>query len=186
MKNITDRICCYILVIQLLSFSNAFCEEKKHKTVNKYNFNLKELALPSEVKKVGKKGGSIFYSPSVKDKVLVPVHFWGEVGTSGLHFIPVDTSLVKGLSMAGGPKSSADLDHVTITRNVSGTLNVERYSLEDGGTSLAHTLKLQPGDTVFVNKSNFDNNRAYYTSLIGVVISLMSSILIYRQVQRID
>jgi len=70
-------------------------------------YNIRELALPSEVDNLGKKGGSIYYSPSVKGKVLIPVHIWGEIRNSGLHFIPLDTNLLNGLSLAGGPTSSS-------------------------------------------------------------------------------
>ena len=71
--------------------------------IKKSNYNIRQLALPSEVEDIGKSSGSIYYSPSIKGKVLIPVHFWGSVKKTGLHFIPVDTNLISGISLAGGP-----------------------------------------------------------------------------------
>ena len=183
MKKIITTLTSYSLAFQLLIAPTAFSQSKKEK---KKNFNIKELVFPSEVKKLSKATGSIYYNASVKDKVLIPVHFWGEISKSGLHFMPVDTNLIKGLSMAGGPRSSADLEELTITRVKGEDLQVTKYNLTDGGNSNAHKFKLQPGDTVFLRKSNFDANRGYYTGLISVFATVLSSVLLYRQVKKND
>ncbi len=172
---LTNWLIIGLLIAPMSSFSKPY---KK-----KASFNLKELVLPSEVKKMGKTPGAIFYSASVKGKALMPVHIWGAIGKSGLHFIPLNTTLVKGLSLAGGPQTSADLSEVKVSRNMEGMLQTTKYDLSDGGDSQSLNRVLKPGDMVFVPKDTFMSSRAYYTSLIGVAISLLSSILIYRAVK---
>ena len=125
MKMLKVLLTCLSLLWHTTSFAK--------KNQNKYN--LKEIALPSEVKDLPKNYGSVFFSPAVKDSVLVPVHFWGEIKKSGLHFLPINTSFMNGLSIAGGPQSSAELDNIS-----------------------------------------------YYTSLIGVVATIISSVLVINQI----
>ena len=183
-----------ILTIQFSLFFHPFsvqAQATKGKAISKSKeaerpaFKLSELALPSEVKNVPKASGAIFYSPSVKGKVLIPVNFWGSVSRPGLHFVPVDSSLIQGLSFAGGPTSSAKTNNVRLSRVVGNETENKVYDLTAGGDPFTSS-RLQPGDVIFVEKDTFTENRAYYTSLIGVAISLLSSILIYRQVKKND
>lgn len=149
------------------------------------DYDLSKLTLPSEVKSMGKGSGSIFYSPSIKGKVLIPVHFWGYFTKPGLHFVPVESTLLEGVSYAGGPNPSAKIDNVRLMRKSKvGSISNSYFDLEKGGTNEAALLELRPGDMVFVEKDHWYENRAYYTSLIGVVATILSSILLYRQVQK--
>ncbi len=154
------------------------------KEITKKGYNIRELALPSEVDKISKQSGSIYYSPSVKGKVLIPVHFWGSITKTGLHFVPLDTNLINGISLAGGPNSNADLDDVRITSNRDGKRESFQFDLNEGGELALEDFKLRPGDTVFIKKDTFTESRGYYTSLIGVVATILSSILVYREVKK--
>ncbi len=147
--------------------------------------NLQEVLLPSDIGELGKSSGSIYYSKSVKDKALIPTNFWGEISRSGLHFIPQGTSLVQGLSLAGGPTSTAKLHSVAVTRKINNSQQIEKFvfDLEEGGDLTAHDFELRPGDIVFVEKSHFYENRAYYTSLIGVLATILSGVLLYDKVK---
>lgn len=156
--------------------STAFTAEQQ--------FNLKELALPSEVDGLGKSAGSVYYSPVVKDKVLIPVHIWGSVQKPGLHFVPAGTKLVEGLSLAGGPSNTANLRRVRVSKEAAGKSVGDYYDLEEGGTPEAISLELSPKDTIFVERSTFSEDRAYYTSLIGVIATVLSSVLLWREIRR--
>lgn len=169
MKKIISLILCSTLFIQSL-FANE-------------NYDIRQLALPSEVKDIGKASGSIYYSPSIKGKVLIPVNVWGDVGRTGLHFVPVDTTLVMGLSLAGGPGTHAKLHEIKLTRVEEGKNKEYTFDLSAGGSAEAQSFALRPGDTVFVENDKFFENRSYYTSLIGVIATILSSILLYRQVK---
>lgn len=144
---------------------------------------LQDLALPTDTKDLRKISGAVYYSTTNKNKALMPVHFWGEVGRPGLHYIPVDTSLVKGLSFAGGGGSTAKLDDLNVNRLENGTVTQREFDLSGGGGVEAHNFMLKPGDTVFIKKNRFYENRAYYTSLIGVAVSILSTVLLFRAIQ---
>lgn len=169
-----------VIILQLFISQSGAAEA----AANKPEFNLQEIALPSEVKDLGKSTGAIYYSTSVKNKVLIPVHIWGEVKQSGLHFVPSDTTFVKGLSLAGGPGTLAQLDDVILSRsNPDGTIKEIEFDLTKGGDTNAHQFKIEPGDTIFVKKSTFYENRSYYTSLINIFITVLSTFVIIQKVK---
>jgi hypothetical protein len=148
------------------------------------SLSLQEIALPSEVKDLGKQAGAIYYNSSVKNKVLIPTHFWGEVNRPGLHFVPNDSSLIKGLSMAGGPTGAAKLEQVILSRSQSdGTLKQYEFNLSSGGNTDAYKFKIEPGDSVFVKRDRFLEDRNYYTSWIGIAISIISTFVLLRAVK---
>lgn len=172
---------CLLSIFSLLSSPQLWANGKDKE---KDELDINVLALPSEVKGIGKGSGAIFYSPSIKGKILIPVSIWGEVKKSGLHFLPIETSLVQGISLAGGPTNAANLKTVKISRtNSAGAIESQKYDLRYGGGQEASLKILKPGDTVFIEKSTFSEDRAYYTSLFGVVATILSTILIYRQVK---
>ena len=152
---------------------------------NRSRLKLQEIALPSEVGDIGKKSGAIYYNPSVKGKVLIPVHFWGEVKNTGLHFMPQETTLIDGISLAGGPTATGKLDNVKLVKKASdGKIDTMEFDLSKGGDQNAYLHKLAPSDTVFIEKSTFYEDRTYYTSLIGVAATILSSILLLREVRK--
>lgn len=166
----------HLALIFILSIQSVLADEN--------NYDIRQLALPSEVKDLGKSTGSIYYSPSVKGKVLIPVNVWGDVGRTGLHFVPVDTTLVLGLSLAGGPSAHANLAEVKLNRIEKGQAKTYNFDLSKGGDLNAQAFALKPGDTLFVENDKFYENRAYYTSLIGVIATILSSVLLYREVKK--
>lgn len=146
---------------------------------------LDSFVLPKDIKEPPQNPGAIFYSPTSKNKPLMPINFWGEVKNSGLHYIPTDSNLIKGLSLAGGPLGSSDLSEVKVSRtNGEGKLETYNFSLDKGGEAKSFQFELRPGDTVFVPKDTFESSRAYYTSLFGVFATILSSVLLYREVKR--
>ncbi len=174
------KILILSILLQLVVPQVAFAKKPK---VNLGDLNIGELVLPTEVEKLPRKSGSIYYSKSVKNKVLIPTNFWGEVNTSGLHFVPQGTSLINGLSLAGGPTGSADISTVQVTRNSKGKFRTLRFDLQGGGDEDAHTFPLRPGDVIFVKKDHFYEDRTYYTTLISVATTILTGILLYRQVE---
>ncbi len=177
-----------IYFIQVVILTNSLVARELYAITdadkNASGYELRDLALPSDIKDVSKGSGSIYYNPSVKGKVLIPVHIWGEVNKSGLHFIPLDSTLTSGLSMAGGPTTYADLREVKLIRKENGKFESLDFDLSEGGEADAHGLVLKPGDSLFVERERFYENRAYYTSLVSVVLTVLSSILLYREVRR--
>ncbi len=176
------RFSTSLIILQFIYSPLAMAKVQKKNSRNQ-QFDIRKIVLPSEISNLGKTRGSIYYSPSVKGKVLIPVHFWGEVSKSGLHYVPVGTTLINGLSLAGGPKSSGNLDEVKLTREANNHIEEQKFDLSQGGDILSYKTELLPGDTIFIPKDDFKENRLYYTSLVGVIATILSSILLYRQVK---
>jgi len=169
------KLASIFLIISNLIFSVGYSQEIPN------NLSIQEFALPSDVKDLAKQTGSIYYNNSIKNKVLIPTHIWGEVFKPGMHFIPTDTSLIKGLSMAGGPNGQAKLDEVIVTRQLTnGEIKKFEFDLTSGGKENIHQFKLESGDSVFVTKDQFLENRTYYTSLISVVLSIITTAIVVK------
>ena len=79
--------------------------------------------------------------------------------------------------------SSAKLERVRLTREDGDEIKVFYFDVSGGGDPEIYTEQLQPGDTIFVKKDSFESNRAYYTSLIGVIATILSTILLFRAVK---
>lgn len=174
------RVAALILIFTF-SHTSAFAQKKKSAPIK--DLNIRELALPSEVEDINKKSGAVYYSPAVKGKVLMPVHFWGHLKNSGLHFIPISTNLINGISLAGGPNSDAQFEEIHVTTSRNGKREKLTFDISDGGDLTLEDFELKPGDTVFIPKDNFYQDRAYYTSLIGVIATIISSIFIIEQIK---
>lgn len=172
-----------VINFSLLVTSNAALAQAGAGSHTDYDLN--KLALPSETQGLKKATGSIYYSPSIKGKVLIPVHFWGYFQRPGLHFVPVESSLLEGVSYAGGPNLQGKIDNVKLMRkNDKGNFENTYFNLEKGGGNEAALKELRPGDMIFVEKDYWQENRAYYTSLVAVFATVLSSILLYRQVRK--
>ncbi len=168
-----------ILVFQLFFISiSSLAEDTGPKAASR------EFALPSEFEGIRKEGGAFYYSPTSKGKVLVPINVWGEVNKGGLHFVPTNTDLIQGLSLAGGPKSTAALDKVKLIRNENNKIAEYEFDLSKGGNAEAFNMKLDSGDTIFIEKEFYYENRAYYTGLFSVIATVLSSVILYRQIKR--
>lgn len=173
-KIIFKNILSLIISVHLLSPVSVFAAE---------GIDLQDLALPTDVKEMGKSSGAVYYSSTSKNRPLMPVHIWGEVGRPGLHFIPLDSKLVKGLSFAGGGTSLAKLDEVVVNRVENGKLVRKEFDLTEGGNIDAFEYTLKSGDTVFLEKDRSLENRTYYTGLIAVAVTILSGLLIYKRLE---
>lgn len=185
MKKTISSFLSFIILLEFLVFPRElFAVEQKDEEKSRSKYNLDELVFPQEVKDMGKSQGSIYYSSPIKNKILIPTHIWGQIGKSGLHFIPNDSTLIKALTYAGGVTTDSKQDEIKLSRFENGELKTFEFDLEDGGDELAHKFVVKPGDTIYVPKSQYYVNRSFYTSLIGVAVSLLSGILVYRAVKK--
>ena len=170
--------------ISIAMINLLFCQSLSFAKSQKNQYDLRNLALPSDVKGIRKDAGAVYYSSSVKGKVLIPVHVWGEVNRAGLHFVPIDTTLVSGLSLAGGPTTQASLEDIKLIRNAKKEIVDYEFDLSEGGDPEAYSTALKPGDSIFVSKERFYEDRSYYTSLTSVIVTILSSILLFREVRK--
>jgi len=109
----------------------------------------------------------------------------GEIQRSGLHFIPTDTTLVKAISMAGGPTGSAQLKEVLLSRaSTDGSVKQYEFDLSNGGDTDSQNFKVQSGDTIFIKRDHFMENRSYYTSLVSIALSIITTFFIVTKFRR--
>lgn len=168
-----------IKVFFLISLIFCFSSPIRAETIN-----IQDLALPSDTEGIRKEGSSIYFALPSKGKILIPVHIWGEVNKAGLHYIPSETDVVKALSLAGGPRTAAKLDNVKLTRVENNEAKEYKFDLSEGGGTVAYQSKLNPGDTIFVEKNYFYENRIYYTSLAGVLATLVTAYVLYNRMEK--
>jgi len=177
------KILAYFVILSMALQSNSSLHAAEA-VKEEMKIDLQDLVLPSEVKDLSKKTGNVYYSTPNKNRPLVPVHFWGSIETPGLHFIPSETSLVNALSLAGGPRATADLETVSLSRSEKGKIHRYEFDLKTGGNDEAFKFQVKPGDTIFIEQDNFFENRSYYTSLIGIAVSVLSGMLLYYQLKK--
>lgn len=112
------------------------------------------VPLLAVVLSVAASGLERYTVPGVEtDEVLMSVHVWGEVRSPGTYLVPVESDLIAGISVAGGPTSVARLSDVRI---VYGDSEV-KYDLEDFLEGRGEPVpRLQPGATIYLNTRGFE------------------------------
>lgn len=180
--NLVRSINLFLVFILILPIAQG--KEETKNSLDLQDLNLKEIVLPSEVEQIPKMSGSVYYNKSTKGKVLIPVNYWGQVSKAGLHFIPAETNFISGLSMAGGPSTNSKLDNIKLIRKTDDGIKIKEFDLTEGGDTDSYMFKLQPNDTVFVERSTYYEDRSYYTSLVSVFVTLLSGYVIYQQIDQ--
>lgn len=181
MQKYTQRISALFIIFSVL-FNSSFALAQSAKSAA--DLSLREMVLPSELTNLPKQPGAVYYNQSTKGKVLIPVNFWGEINRSGLHFIPAETTLISGLSMAGGASSSSRLDNIKLIRRSNGKVEFRQFDLTEGGEELAYLEQLKPGDTIFIDRDTYHEDRNFYTTLVTVALSVLSTWILYEQINK--
>jgi hypothetical protein len=125
----------------------------------------------------GAQGGSEYVSGNYPGAILMPVNLWGAIGRPGIHHVPTQTDLVTLLSLAGGPSTDAELDHIIIKRRSGSEEQVLRVDaqemLEKPGkkspTLSAHDIVVVPRDTPWISSNT--------TAVIGVLGGILGIVL---------
>lgn len=95
--------------------------------------------------------GSVYVYGDQSLDVLIPVRIIGAVAKGGIHFVPQQTDLITLISLAGGTIEKAELDNITIRRELKGKEEVIPVNLEAlVRDSKAATPKLMANDTILI------------------------------------
>jgi len=188
MKKLFKEIISLLLVFVLMNSTNvsrSWASEVLPDKKAEKSDSLDDLTLPSDLGDFKLQGaGAVYYSPVIKNRILIPVYFWGEVQKAGLHYIPAGTSFVKGLSIAGGPTSMALMKNVKVFRSEPGKNQTFVFDLRDESKEQEfHDFIFKPSDIVRIDRDDYFQNRAYYTSLIGIGVTVLSGILTFRAIK---
>lgn len=125
-------------------------------------------------------GKSVNYYYAKPGDITVTVSLWGFVQKPGLYEVSSSTNLIQLLSLAGGPTNYADLDNIRIIRSQkdkNGKIIKKelKINLEEIVKLTDEQIKLQPGDVVYVNHTNWYMVKEAFsvTSSIAILFSAM-------------
>lgn len=121
-----------------------------------------------------------YYSSNKDNRFLIRVHFWGDIGLSGIHYIPDDSTALDALSFAGGPVGQLGDTLLTIHRLAKGKdakvsdsqeINIPGNALVSD--PIYSNFHLQSGDVLYLESppkaDNFMRNLALVSSVLGVI-----------------
>lgn len=128
------------------------------------------------------------YSIAKPGELTMQVNVWGYINHPGRYEVSIATDLVQLVSYGGGPAPDAKLDAVRITRFLKTETGVSRaelvVNLEDLYRVHESALVLQPGDTIYLDRSSWVGIRdiislvttaAVVTATVATVISVVHS-----------
>jgi protein involved in polysaccharide export with SLBB domain len=125
-----------------------------------------------------------YYYVSKPGELTMELNIWGFVKTPGRYEVPASTDLIKLISYAGGPTENAKLDKVSITRIMKtdrGTTFAEySLNLRDMAHLSPSSLKLYPGDTVFIDETAWSSFRDIFTvaSTVAIITTAIANVVI--------
>jgi len=102
------------------------------------------------------------------------INVWGNIKNPGRYEVSIATDLVQLVSYAGGPTEDAKLDEVKITRFIKTESGVSRaqflVNLDDLYRVNESSLVLQPGDTIFLDRTNWSSIRDVLSIVTTVAV----------------
>jgi hypothetical protein len=100
------------------------------------------------------KSGSVFYSSTKKDEVLVKANVWGAVQFPGVHYVPLGTRFLEAVSFAGGPLDNADSEEIVLSSKGAKGIQLRELSLKAALASNDNNPVLQPDDILLVKETH--------------------------------
>ena len=103
------------------------------------------------------------YSIAKPGELTMQINVWGLIRNPGRYEVSITTDLVQLVSYAGGPMEDAKLDEVKVTRFIKTETGVSRaqflVNLDDLYRVNESSLILQPGDTIFFDRTSWSTVR---------------------------
>jgi competence protein ComEA len=129
-----------------------------------------------------------FFSEDYQGEILVPVHLLGAVGRPGVYHLPKQTDIIRLLSLAGGTRSDANLEDISIKRRNGESEKLIEINLKDLVKDVGShkPINLEANDVILVTpqspavSNNLVNVVGFAASLLGLVVS---SIVIVNQLK---
>lgn len=104
------------------------------------------------------KTGSVYYTSSKKDEVLLKGSIWGAVQFPGVHYLPLGTRFLDALSIAGGPIDIADKDDVLLSTRTTNGLEVKNISVYQALSDKDFNPYIQADDIIVVKERHTYQN----------------------------
>lgn len=125
-----------------------------------------------------------YYYISKPGELTMQVNIWGSIRNPGRYEVPSSTDLIQLLSYAGGPNPDASMDDVRLTRTVrkEGTVTREQFYLDLDDLSQVDDSKLvlNPGDTIFIDRTGWSSFRDYLTvvTTAAIITTAVANVII--------
>lgn len=132
------------------------------------------------VSKVEESGGGKS-SPIIKSQV---VYVFGAVGNPGAHFVDKDIDVLEAIVRAGGPSTDANLTAVSYiskgdSNPVTTKIDLQRYI----DKSIPNTIRVKPGDSIFVPRNKTRSSNSLLDTLIRVVAGATLTSIVVTAIQ---
>ncbi|QQS35524.1 MAG: SLBB domain-containing protein [Ignavibacteriales bacterium] len=164
-----NRPILLIVMMFLISVTISAQEDKSRKDV--------QIGLGTS--DVARQYPGSYYDFSDAETVNIKVAIWGNVRNAGRYVIPVYTTMIDLISLAGGPNEMADMDDLRLYRSPqSGEPQLIKFRYDDllDADYLIknrNVPKLEPGDVLLVP----GGPKMYFRDWFSLTLSIVSMIL---------
>lgn len=121
------------------------------------------------------KAGSVYVTPTKKNEVLFKVSIWGAVQHPGVHYMPLGTHLLDGLSIAGGPIDRADMEHLSLSSHEAGKSTLKTISVTEALEHNEFNPLLLPEDVLVVREDRSMEKTSLYLQIGTFIISAVAA-----------
>ncbi len=124
-----------------------------------------------------------FYSSNPENRLSVRVHVWGDVGGTGIYYVPDNTTILDLMGYAGGPAGVLPKADINLTRINAGPdrptrpYQTIRFNAEELIREDFRNLRVASGDVVYVEGVPKTDNLLRTLSIIGAVTGIISTSL---------
>lgn len=123
------------------------------------------------------------YSIAKPGELTMQVNIWGLVNHPGRYEVSITTDLIQLVSYAGGPLVDARLDAVKVTRFLKTDNGLSKseiiVNLEDLYRINDSAIILQPGDTIFIDRTNWSSFRDVLSIVTTVAVVAATVTTVY-------
>ena len=136
------------------------------------------LTVDGAAEKVKKTAAEYLRSPEVSMKLLnFNITVLGEVYKQGaFNMAESKVNILEALGYAGGVTDNANMQTIRIIRNENDTAKIYRVNLLEDNLLSSNKYFLQPNDVVIVNPLKAKSSNQQRIALVGLVISIVSSL----------
>jgi hypothetical protein len=123
------------------------------------------------------------YSIAKPGELTMQVNIWGLVNHPGRYEVSITTDLIQLVSYAGGPVVDARLDAVKVTRFLKTDNGISKseiiVNLEDLYRINDSSIILQPGDTIFIDRTGWSSFRDVLSVVTTVAVVAATVTTVY-------
>lgn len=120
------------------------------------------------------KSGSIYYSASKKNELVIRTNIWGAVQFPGVHYVPLGTRFLEAISIAGGPVDSADTSSITLSSKISASskeIQLTTLSLSKSMRDSEFNPLLRPDDIIVIKQDRSTEKLQLWLNVGTFIIS---------------